>query len=71
MSECRAAGYDGSSFTTGCFWVTRLSGGERWATNEEEEEEQGGGDRKAKSFSPAAISLVTLQNNSSPENTHS
>lgn len=67
MSERSAAGYSGSSFTTGCFWVTRLSGGESWASGEEEG--SGGGNREAKSFSPAASSLVTLQNNSSPENT--
>lgn len=67
MSECSAAGYSGSSFTLSCFWLTRLSGVESWASGEEEEPR--GGDREAKSLSPAASSLVTLQNNSSPENT--
>lgn len=65
MSECRAAGYSGSSFTTGCFCVTRLSGGERRGAGEEG---SAGLDRKARSFSPAASSRVTLQNNSSAEN---
>lgn len=65
MSEHSAAGYSGSSFTTGCFWVTRLSGGE---SGEEEEPGGGGGGREARSLSPAVSSLVTLQNNCSPEN---
>lgn len=67
MSDRNAAGYSGSSLTTNCFWVTMLSGGESWASGEEEV--PGVGDREARSLSPAASSLVTLQNNSSPENT--
>lgn len=67
ISECSAAGYSGSSFTTGCFCVTRLSAGESWAS--EEEEESRGGETEAKSFSPAVSSLVTLQNSWSPANT--
>ena len=67
MSERSAAGYSGSSFTTGCFWVTRLSGGDSWSRGEEEL--AGGGNREARSSSPATSSLVTLQNSSSPENT--
>lgn len=69
MSERSASGYSDSSFTAGGFWVTRLSGGESWARGDEEEEPDGGDDREARSLSPAASSLVTLQNNFSPGNT--
>ena len=66
MSERSGSGYGDSSFTTGGFWVTRLSGGESWDGGDEEEEPDGGDDREARSLSPAASSLVTLQNNFSP-----
>lgn len=66
MSVWSAAGYSGSSLTTDVFGVTMGRRGEPLATGEEG---FGGSSGVARSLSASGMSLVNLQNNSSPENT--